>query len=111
MKQAISAAFDNSADTYEQVGVEFFTRFGAELVARAAPAPGASALDLGCGRGHVLFPLAAAVGPTGHVVGTDLSPRMVELCAAEAADRGLAHVRVEVGDAGDPAFGAGSFDV
>ncbi len=111
MKQAISAAFDNSADSYEQVGVDFFTRFGAELVARAAPAPGACALDLGCGRGHVLFPLAEAVGPTGQVIGTDLSPRMVELCAAEAADRGLEHVRIEVGDAADPAFGTAAFDV
>jgi ubiquinone/menaquinone biosynthesis C-methylase UbiE len=111
MKRAIASAFDNSADSYEQVGVDFFTRFGAELVARAAPAAGASALDLGCGRGHVLFPLAAAVGPTGRVVATDISPRMVELCAAEAAERGLDNVVVAVGDASDPAFPGGSFDV
>lgn len=111
MKRAISAAFDNSADSYEQVGVDFFARFGADLVRRAAPAPGAAALDLGCGRGHVLFPLAEAVGPTGRVVATDLSPRMVELCAAEAASRGLEHVAVAVGDAGEPAFEPGSFDV
>ncbi|MGQ0468061.1 MAG: class I SAM-dependent methyltransferase [Sporichthyaceae bacterium] len=111
MKQAISAAFDNSADSYEQVGVDFFSRFGADLVRLAAPAPGASALDLGCGRGHVLFPLAEAVGPTGRVVATDLSPRMVELCGAEATARGLAHVQVAVGDAGEPAFARGAFDV
>lgn len=111
MKRAISAAFDNSADTYEQLGVDFFARFGAELARRAQPAPGQRALDLGCGRGHVLFPVAAAVGPSGLVVGTDLSPRMVELCSAEAAERGLIQVSVEVGDAADPAFPPGSFDV
>ena len=111
MKRAIASAFDNSADSYEQVGVEFFARFGAELVSRAAPPAGATALDLGCGRGHVLFPLAAAVGPTGRVVATDLSPRMVELCAAEVAAQGLANVVVEVGDAAAPAFPEASFDV
>lgn len=111
MKRAIASAFDNSADSYEQVGVDFFARFGAELVSRAAPAVGASALDLGCGRGHVLFPLAEAVGPAGRVVATDLSPRMVELTAAEVAERGLRNVVVEVGDAAAPAFGPASFDV
>jgi ubiquinone/menaquinone biosynthesis C-methylase UbiE len=110
-KAAIAAAFDNSAATYEQVGVEYFAPLGAELARRAAPKPGASALDLGCGRGHVLFPVAEAVGPGGRVVGTDLSPRMVQACAAEAAARGLSHVSVLLGDAAAPDFPAGSFDV
>lgn len=109
-KAAIAAAFDNSADSYEQVGVDYFGPLGAELVRRAAPAAGSAALDLGCGRGHVLFPLAAVVGTAGRVIGTDLSPRMVELCAAEAAARGLSRVRVEVGDAARPDFPAASFD-
>jgi ubiquinone/menaquinone biosynthesis C-methylase UbiE len=110
-KVAIAAAFDNSADSYEQVGVAYFGPMGVELVRRAAPEPGADALDLGCGRGHVLFPLAAAVGPTGQVTGLDLSARMVELCAAEAVSRGLGQVRVLVGDAAAPAFPPHSFDV
>ncbi len=59
----------------------------------------------------MLFPLAEAVGPTGRVTGVDLSARMVELCAAEAATRGLNHVRVATGDAAAPAFPPGSFDV
>jgi len=110
-KAAIAASFDNSADSYEQLGVAYFATFGAELVRRAAPARGAQALDLGCGRGHVLFPLAEAVGPTGRVTGIDLSARMVELCAAEAAARGLDQVRVLVGDAAAPAFPPRSFDL
>lgn len=110
-KAAIAAAFDHSADSYEQVGVDFFGPLGAELVRRAAPAPGADALDLGCGRGHVLFPLASAIGATGRVTGTDLSARMVELCAAEISARGLNQVWVEVGDAAAPDFPGASFDV
>ncbi len=110
-KAAITASFDRSAATYEETGVAFFAPLGAELVARAAPKPGESVLDLGCGRGHCLFPAAEAVGPAGRVVGTDLSPLMVELCAADAAARGLENVRVEIGDAGAPDYPAGSFDL
>ncbi len=110
-KAVIAAAFDNSADSYEQVGVEFFAPLGAELVRRVAPRAGEQVLDLGCGRGHCLFPAAEAVGPTGSVIGTDLSSRMVELCSAEVARRGLSQVRVELGDASAPDFPAGSFDV
>jgi ubiquinone/menaquinone biosynthesis C-methylase UbiE len=110
-KAVIAAAFDNSADSYEQVGVAFFAPLGAELVRRAALQPGERVLDLGCGRGHCLFPAAEAVGPSGSVIGTDLSPRMVELCSAEVNRRGLSQVRVELGDASDPAFAPGSFDV
>lgn len=111
IRSAVAAAFDNSADSYEQLGVAYFEPLGAELVRRAAPAPGERVLDLGCGRGHVLFPAAAAVGPSGEVVGTDLSTRMLELCAAEAELRGLHHVQVRRGDAGAPDFPAHSFDL
>jgi ubiquinone/menaquinone biosynthesis C-methylase UbiE len=110
-KAAIAAAFDNSAATYEQVGVDYFGPLGAELARRAAPAAGMTALDLGCGRGHVLFPVAEAVGSGGRVVGTDLSERMVAACAAEATALGLTQVEVQVGDAAAPDFPAGSFDV
>jgi SAM-dependent methyltransferase len=45
------------------------------------------------------------------VVGTDLSVRMVEACAAQAAADGLTQVSVVVGDAAAPDFPAGSFDL
>jgi SAM-dependent methyltransferase len=67
-------------------------------------------LDLGTGRGAVLFAAAEAVGPSGRIVGLDLSGRMVELTAAEAAARGLAQVSVMQGDAEQPDFPDESFD-
>jgi ubiquinone/menaquinone biosynthesis C-methylase UbiE len=42
-------------------------------------------LDAGCGTGRALPPLRAAVGPSGVVVGADLTPAMLE--AAVRADR------------------------
>jgi ubiquinone/menaquinone biosynthesis C-methylase UbiE len=101
--------FNEAADDYDNVGVDFFTPFGAALVEAAAVAPGDRVLDVGCGRGAVLFPAATATGPGGHVTAIDLAPRMVELTRTAAA--GLPHVRVEVGDAQSPGFPDGSFDV
>ena len=109
-KSFVVGGFDRGADVYEQVGVDFFGSPGRDLVARAQLRPGERVLDLGTGRGAVLFPAAQAVGLTGRVVGIDLAPRMVDLTDAEAQARGLAQVSVMVGDAEQPDFAPGSFD-
>ena len=105
----IISVFNEVAASYDGVDVDFFTPIGAELVRRAGIAPGDTVLDVGCGRGAVLRPAAAAVGPTGWVVGTDLAPGMVALTAAALA--GLPNVTVAVGDAQAPDFPPASFDV
>ncbi|WP_030316895.1 class I SAM-dependent methyltransferase [Streptomyces flavochromogenes] len=48
--------------------------------------PGNAVLDAGCGTGRALTPLRAAVGPSGTVLGADLTPEMLE--RAVAAGRG-----------------------
>ena len=108
-KAVAAGVFERAARGYEPAGVDFFNRMGRRLVELSRVAAGEQVLDLGCGRGASLFPAAAAVGPTGHVLGLDLAPTMVELTAADA--RGLVQVDVRVGDADDPDVPAGSFDV
>ncbi|WP_201452445.1 class I SAM-dependent methyltransferase [Streptomyces sp. HM190] len=49
--------------------------------------PGDRVLDAGCGTGRALTPLRRAVGPTGVVLGADLTPAMLE--AAVRAGRHL----------------------
>ena len=107
-KQYIAGVFDRGAADYDRVGVDFFTPFGRELVARASLRPGERVLDLGCGRGAVLFAALEAVGAAGTVTGIDLAETMVALTRAEAA--GYPNVTVEVGDAEDPGYPAASFD-
>jgi SAM-dependent methyltransferase len=109
LQSDLIAVFDEAAPTYDSVDVDFFTPMGAELVRRAGIAPGEAVLDVGCGRGAVLWPAADAVGPAGRVAGIDLAPGMVALCAAAFA--GLPNVTVAVGDAQAPAFPDASFDV
>jgi ubiquinone/menaquinone biosynthesis C-methylase UbiE len=109
-KQLVVDVFDRGAPEYEKLGVDFFAPPGRELVAHAEIAAGERVLDVGCGRGAVLFPAADAVGGDGRVVGIDLSPRMVELTAADAAALGLTQVSVVQGDAERPDFPPHSFD-
>ena len=91
--------------------IPFFARFGARLVEVADLRPGESVLDLGAGRGATLVPAAERVGPSGRVVGVDLSQEMVALLAAELERRGLTHASVRRMDAEALEVPPGSFDV
>ncbi|KOG34532.1 class I SAM-dependent methyltransferase [Streptomyces resistomycificus] len=44
-------------------------------------------LDAGCGTGRALTPLRAAVGPSGVVVGADLTPDMLQAAVRAGRDR------------------------
>jgi len=110
IRQTWAGVFDRAAEAYDRVGPSIFSRFGPRLVEMARVPPGGRALDVACGRGAILFPLAAAVGPQGQVVGIDLSPIMVEKTAQEIQRGGLSHVRVRTMDAERLDFPEASFD-
>ncbi|NEA65265.1 methyltransferase domain-containing protein [Streptomyces sp. SID12488] len=59
----------------------------AAAVAELRLREGARVLDAGCGTGRALAPLRDAVGPSGVVLGVDLTPAMLD--AAVRAGRGL----------------------
>lgn len=64
----------------------------------AALQPGERVLDLGSGAGFDAFLAARQVGPTGAVIGVDMTPPMIERARANAATVGLAHVEFRLGD-------------
>lgn len=107
----VAAIFDRAAATYDSVGVPWFQPIAERLVQELAPVPGERALDIGSGRGAALFPLAEAVGPTGHVTGIDLADGMVEALRKDVAERALGQVDVLLQDAADPDLSPASFDV
>jgi ubiquinone/menaquinone biosynthesis C-methylase UbiE len=80
------------------------------LLEMAAVASGHRVLDLGTGVGEPAASAARRVGPSGRVLGLDLSPRMVELGNRRLERHGLRHAELRVGDAGDPGVPAASYD-
>lgn len=110
VRQAVAELFDRSAQTYDSVGVESFTVIARQLLADVGLVRGERVLDVGCGRGAVLFAAAAQVGETGSVTGIDLAPGMIDRTVADIRDRGLTNVRAMVMDAQEPDLPAADFD-
>jgi phosphatidylethanolamine/phosphatidyl-N-methylethanolamine N-methyltransferase len=77
-------------------------RLRAGAVAALELADGDVVVDLGCGTGANLPYLRDAVGPTGTVVGVDLTGGMVDRARSLVADRGWRNVHVVQGDARRP---------
>ncbi|WP_019030573.1 methyltransferase domain-containing protein [Salinispora arenicola] len=93
-------AYDKSADQYESAGQIIFHPLGKMVADLLELKPGERVLDLGCGRGACLFPIAAQVGTDGFVLGIDQAPGMVDACGADIEARGLAdRAQVRLGDA------------
>ena len=69
---------------------------GAPL-ALAALQPGETVLDLGSGAGFDAFLAAREVGPTGHVIGVDMTPEMLERARRNAAAGGYQNVEFREG--------------
>ncbi len=67
-------------------------------VALAGIEPGETVLDLGCGAGLDVFLAAARVGPTGRVIGVDMTPEMIQRARANAAAAGYTNVEFHLGD-------------
>lgn len=102
--------FDKLSDTYDEVGVDFFQPIAATLLAAMPPQEGERWLDIGCGRGAVLLPVAQAIGPHGLAVGIDISGGMIEHARRLALHASLRNVECEVDDAQSPATVHGPFD-
>jgi ubiquinone/menaquinone biosynthesis C-methylase UbiE len=71
--------------------------------------PGQHILDIGCGIGDHAMDIAKLVGPTGRVVGTDISQAMVEASVSRHSDSGLP-LEFYVAPADEQPFPDHSFD-
>lgn len=104
----ILAAYTAAADTFD--ALPFWHEFGRRTVERLQLAPGERVLDLCCGTGASALPAAHAVGPTGSVLGVDLTPALVAVAQGRAAAAGLGQARFAVGDIDTLDYPAASFD-
>jgi ubiquinone/menaquinone biosynthesis C-methylase UbiE len=106
--QSIQQTFGSAAAAYAVSAVH---RGGPDLDAMVAAGVRTGrerALDLGCGAGHTALAFAARVA---SVVAYDLTPAMLEQARRLAAERGLANLRFELGDAARLPFPDASFEL
>lgn len=87
---------DTWVDALPEAAVESFAGTGnpftlGELVA------GERVVDIGCGAGFDSLIAAHRVGPTGHVIGVDMTPEMLKKARDAAAEAGLSHAEVREG--------------
>jgi demethylmenaquinone methyltransferase/2-methoxy-6-polyprenyl-1,4-benzoquinol methylase len=110
----IRGMFDRIAGVYDLMNGAMTAGLHHRWRARAADlaelAPGDSALDACCGTGDLAFELARRTGSAGRVIGSDFSEPMLDVARAKAAERGVAGVRFEWGDALDLPYDDHSFD-
>src|SRR5678816_1499010 len=91
--------FSQTATIYDRIGPQIFSSFGQCLVNHANLDSGDKVLDVAAGRGALLFPIAAKIGPSGHVTAIDFSPDMVRETANDIESRKLSHAEVRHMDA------------
>jgi SAM-dependent methyltransferase len=70
----------------------------------AAPVAGERVIDVGCGCGATVLALADRVGPTGHILGLDVSAPMSARARERIAAAGLTNAEVIVSDAANHRF-------
>jgi SAM-dependent methyltransferase len=81
------------------------------LVDVAVLQPAELVLDVACGTGFVARLAARCVGADGRVVGLDLNASMIEAARAASGREGGTTIEWRTGDAADPPFESGVFDV
>ncbi|MES2642160.1 MAG: methyltransferase domain-containing protein [Myxococcota bacterium] len=78
--------YDTFATFYDGSVERFYRDYRAGVINAMGLAPGQRALDLACGTGPNLPLLAAAVGPTGSVLGVDFSAGMLARAGTRVAE-------------------------
>jgi ubiquinone/menaquinone biosynthesis C-methylase UbiE len=110
-KQRVAAAYSLAADGYDGPAMGFWQRFGNQLVDLSEPKPGDRVLDLCCGSGASALAAARKVGPTGRVLGIDISENLLTLARSKANRDALSWTDFELADAEHLAVPEQAFDV
>jgi ubiquinone/menaquinone biosynthesis C-methylase UbiE len=103
--------WDLAAVGYDSLWQAQLAAAHAALLALASPAAGERVLDIACGTGLVSFAAARAVGPSGHVLGVDLSERMIDAAELRSTHPDLSNCSFSRMDAERLALPDASFDV
>lgn len=102
--------WDESAEKYITFCKQL-DQYGYYLLADLKPKPGEYVLDVATGPGEPAMTVANAIAPTGHVLGIDLSTKMIEIAKRTAKRRDITNVEFRVEDAEKLSMPDDTFDV
>jgi len=103
--------WDLAAPRYEPLWRSQLAPAVAKVMACASPASGERVLDVACGTGLAALAAAQAVGPTGRVLGIDLSGRMIDAARSRAEELDASNAMFARMDAEDLDLSDAGFDV
>ncbi len=95
----------------EETFDEELAPLGSVAMDRASVSAGERILDVGSGCGQTTLELARRVGPSGSVLGLDISMPMVKRAIERAGEAGIENVRFEEADAQTFASASSQFDL
>ena len=102
--------YDRISGVWDRSFVEATNVMRERLLDLAALRPGERVLDVGTGTGAVALLAAQRVGPTGSVLGIDMSREMLAKARAKAAKQRMANVEFRLMDAASLELPDASFD-
>ena len=113
-KTTTRAQWQDAADSWHRWGPFLGTWLGPAtdaMIEMSRITEGSTVLDVAAGAGEQSLRVAERVGPSGHVLVTDIAPNLLELAARDAAAAGLTQVETRELDGEElETLPAGSFD-
>jgi len=110
-KEQTKAFYNKIAKVYDVLSEESEQPMRESGLKKLAAKTGESILEVGFGTGHCLVEIAKAVGPSGKVLGIDISDRMLKHAEELMAKAGLAdRADLKCGDAEQLPFESNSLD-
>ena len=99
-KEAARASYNRLSRWYDVIAGSTEKKYRDWGLEKLSAQPGERILEIGFGTGHCLLTLAKAVGPTGRVLGLDISDGMLDIARGRLQAEGLGdRVDLHLGDA------------
>ena len=104
-KEDARASYNRLSRWYDTVAGSTEKKYRDWGLEKLSAQPGETILEIGFGTGHCLLALAKSVGPTGRVIGLDISDGMLAIARQRLHKEGFSdHVDLHLGDAANLNF-------